>query len=92
MIETLFSPYEIRMLLHFHAIAEEHRDHPDRCMVYRPSVERLIALGLIEAVDPEKWHVSYRTTDKGAYYVEAGILNVPLPVFAIPERAAGIQP
>jgi hypothetical protein len=73
------TPYTLRLLLHFHAIAEPYEHNYTE--LYRATVEQFLADGVIE-VDSrggDSYGSGYITTAKGVAWIE-GILAVPQPI------------
>ena len=66
------TPYEIRLLIHFHTTPSpyEGSDAP----IYQPTIDSFIANGLIEECDG-----SYQTTDRGAAHIEQ-LCATPWPI------------
>lgn len=80
MNKCIMTPLQIRMLLHYYAIAEPYAihevDHANSPAV-REQLQHLINWGFLttDLSNPS----GYTVTDKGLVYVEA-ICNIPLPV------------
>jgi hypothetical protein len=71
----LLTPYELRLFLHLHAIAEPYENR--ETALYVDTVQRFIADGVIEPDD--RPGSGYMTTHKGIAWLDA-ILATPQPV------------
>lgn len=79
------SPYEIRILLDYYTMPGD--PEAIEAPIGPDTLKCFIADGLLWP-NPEGSLQLYRLTEKGEFYVKAGICNVPLPVqeFRIPAR------
>lgn len=60
------SPYEIEVLLHYYCRASDHDDIHKNPPIWRPTIERFIADGLlIESLGGDQWRRTYRLTERG---------------------------
>lgn len=74
------TPYEIRLLIHYTVIAEDHKDFSTRPSVFAPTIAQFIRQGLLREnpmVTPE-CPTHYLPTERGRLYVDA-LCMVPLP-------------
>lgn len=81
------TPYELCVLLHYYVMADDHEDVEANPPVWRPTVDKLKAHGLL-CDDGGNVRRSYALTERGEIYVELGLCAVPLPVrsWHIPAR------
>lgn len=73
------SPYEIGVLLHYYSSACDHDDIHKNPPIWRPTIEKFIADGLLESPGHDHWHRTYRLTERGKFYVVEGLCAIPLP-------------
>lgn len=92
------TPYEINLLLHIYAIAEDHPDEKKRPPVYQPTIDAFISEKLIEpcpvCAPPGYPNKKYSLTARGRAYV-GFVMAVPLPTMTwqlpTPNLLAGIH-
>lgn len=74
------TPYEVGILLHYYSRVRDPDDYfPMSAPLWRPTIDRLIDLGLLEEETAEGRMRLWRLTDKGDCYVTQGVCSVPLP-------------
>jgi len=75
------TPFEIDVLLWYHARAGDHPKMAENPPVWRPTINSFMELDLLEPMpkDDRTWNACYRITERGDFYVRHGLCAVPLP-------------
>lgn len=69
--------YEIRVLLHYYAQADDHPDYHAKPPIWSPTISWCMEVDLIRE-KPDNDHVKYMIAPRGQLYVE-GLMTIPLP-------------
>lgn len=73
------TPYEIGIMLHYYAVAHDPKHIDMSAPMWMPTIEQLTDAGLIKSNHNQKSLCSYALTDRGAAFVEKGLMQVKLP-------------
>ena len=87
------TPYDIGVLLHYHCTMHDHPDLERNPPIWRPSIQWFLEERLLESTVGGADDAAYRITERGRFYVDNGLCEVPLPVqeWRIPERPRPID-